>query len=90
MITCSALRRSYRDLLRRRADGVEFVHLAGSRDTIARRQAHRPGHFMPASLLASQYAVLEPLQPDEPGVTLDVDRPVDELVETWSARRQVR
>ena len=90
VITCSALRRSYRDLLRRRADGVEFVHLAGSRDTIARRQAHRPGHFMPASLLASQYAVLEPLQPDAPGVTLDVDRPVAELVKTWAARRQVR
>jgi gluconokinase len=79
--SCSALRRAYRDRLRSHADGVHFLHLAGSRELVARRQADRPGHFMPASLLASQYAALEPLQPDEPGLTLAVDRSVDELIE---------
>jgi carbohydrate kinase (thermoresistant glucokinase family) len=58
VITCSALRRTYRDRLR--SDGVVFVHLTGSRDQLARRLAARPGHFMPPSLLESQVATLEP------------------------------
>ena len=61
VMSCSALKRKYRDQLRHHAPGVEFVHLDGSREVIARRQASRPGHFMPASLLASQFATLEPL-----------------------------
>ena len=48
---------------------------------IAHRQASRPGHFMPASLLASQFATLEPLEPDERGVVIDVDQSVDAIVE---------
>jgi len=78
--SCSALRRSYRDVLREAAPEQVFVHLAGDREVIARRVAGRPGHFMPAALVDSQFATLEPLDPDERGVTLDVDQPIDALV----------
>jgi gluconokinase len=80
VIGCSALKRWYRDLLREAAPGLFFVHLAGTPEVIARRVAGRPGHFMPASLVKSQFATLEPLGPDERGLTLDLDLPVDELV----------
>src|ERR1700710_405661 len=75
--SCSALKRKYRDQLRQHAPSTEFVHLHGSREVIARRQASRPGHFMPASLLDSQFAILEPLAPDERGLVVDVDQSVD-------------
>lgn len=83
--SCSALKRKYRDQLRRRCADLEFVHLAGARQVIANRQAARSGHFMPTSLLASQFATLEPLGPDERGVTIDVDQSVDSVVETYLA-----
>ena len=83
VMSCSALKRSYRDRLRHHARGVEFLHLAGSREVIARRQASRPGHFMPASLLTSQFATLEPLEPDEGGTVVDVGRGVDDIVEQY-------
>jgi gluconokinase len=83
VMSCSALKRTYRDQLRRHARGVSFVHLDGSPEVIARRQAGRPGHFMPASLLASQFATLEPLQPDEHGLVLDVDQSVDAIVQEY-------
>ena len=83
VISCSALKRSYRDQLRRHAPAVAFLHLQGDRDVIARRQASRPGHFMPASLLASQFATLEPLAADERGVTIDVDQAVDAIVQQY-------
>ena len=67
-MSCSALKRKYRDQLRQHCADVEFLHLSGGREVIDRRQASRPGHFMPASLLASQFETLEPLQPDEHGV----------------------
>jgi gluconokinase len=63
VITCSALRRTYRDRLR--DDGVIFVHLTGSRDQLTRRLAARPDHFMPPTLLESQIATLEPPAADE-------------------------
>lgn len=78
--SCSALRRSYRDVLRLHAPGIDLVHLDGAREVIARRQASRPGHFMPASLLDSQFATLEPLGDDEHGTVLDVDASPDALV----------
>lgn len=78
--TCSALKRSYRDLLRHACPGVPFIHLTGSRDLIVARVSGREGHFMPASLVDSQFETLEPLGPDEPGTTLDVAAPVSELV----------
>ena len=83
--SCSALRRSYRDVLREAAPEQVFVHLAGDREVIARRVAGRPGHFMPAALVDSQFATLEPLDPDERGVTLDVDQPIDALVDACVA-----
>jgi gluconokinase len=79
--SCSALKREYRDILRERAPTVYFVHLHGDRETVRRRVAGRAGHFMPESLVDSQFEALEPLGPDESGVVLDLDTPVDELVE---------
>ncbi|MBW4721318.1 gluconokinase [Saccharothrix sp. SC076] len=81
VVTCSALKRVFRDGLRAAAPGVRFVHLAGDPEVVRRRVARRSGHFMPASLVDSQYADLEPLGPDEPGVVLDLDQPVPALVE---------
>ncbi|GAB3659971.1 gluconokinase [Nocardioides korecus] len=83
VMSCSALKRAYRDQLRAHAPRCEFLHLAGSPEVIARRQASRPGHFMPPSLLASQFATLEPLDPDELGLVVDVDQPVDAIVQTY-------
>lgn len=82
VVTCSALRRSYRDLLRSAAARVWFLHLDGERALIAARIAARTGHFMPPALLDSQFADLEPLDPDEPGLAVDVAEPPEEIVET--------
>ena len=71
----SALKRSYRDLLRAGHPDVRFVCLVGSHELLLSRLTSRTGHFMPASLLDSQLATFEPLQPDEPGVTIDVSAP---------------
>jgi gluconokinase len=80
IVTCSALKRSYRDVLR--GPGVTFVHLAGSMDLIADLLAKRHQHFMPASLLDSQFATLEPLGDDEEGIIVGVDqKPTDEVQE---------
>jgi gluconokinase len=81
VITCSALKRSYRDLVRAGASCVTFVHLHGSREVITARVAGRPGHFMPASLVDSQLDTLEPLQDDETGLRLDLGAPVVQIVE---------
>jgi gluconokinase len=70
IITCSALKKSYRDALR--SECVVFVYLAGTREQIARRLAARHGHYMPASLLDSQFAALEPPTPDENSITVEV------------------
>lgn len=85
VMSCSALKRKYRDQLRRRCPEVIFLHLAGSPEVIGKRQASRPGHFMPASLLASQFETLEPLQADERGVVIDVDQDIDSIVEAYLA-----
>ncbi|MGW4379011.1 gluconokinase [Kitasatospora sp. NPDC004531] len=81
VVTCSALKRSYRDILRDACPEAFFLHLTGSHDLVGDRIAHRTGHFMPPSLLDSQYATLEPLQADESGAVLDVDADPDTLVE---------
>jgi gluconokinase len=65
VVSCSALKRAYRDVLRSGAPHVRFVFLRGSRETIAARLTRRRGHFMPASLLDSQFATLEEPAPDE-------------------------
>jgi gluconokinase len=80
VVTCSALRRAYRDRLRAAAPRAFFVHVVARPDVLRERVAHRTGHFMPAGLVTSQLAVLEPLDADEQGVTVDGERPVAELV----------
>lgn len=83
---CSALKRKYRDQLRRHCPEVTFLHMVGTREVIARRQASRPGHFMPPALLDSQFKTLEPLEPDEAGMAVAVDQPVDTIVEEYAGR----
>ena len=73
VITCSALRRAYRDILRTADARVRFLHLSGSTELLAARIGARTDHFMPPSLLTSQLDALEPLTPDEDGVVVDVD-----------------
>jgi gluconokinase len=75
LVTCSALKRSYREVINRRGSGVVFVFLAGSKATIAPRLAARQAHFMPSSLLDSQYADLEDPGPHEPHIRVDVGPP---------------
>lgn len=88
VVTCSALKRPYRDLLRSAPAEVCFLHLAGARDVIAARLAGRTDHFMPPGLLDSQFADLEPLAPDEPGVVVDVTGSPEEIVDTACRRIQ--
>ena len=86
VVACSALRRSYRDILRAGAGGdVAFAHLHGDRDLLARRIAARADHFMPPALLDSQLATLEPLGADETAVVVDVDRTPDRAVDVVAA-----
>jgi gluconokinase len=81
IIGCSALRRAYRDRIRSGAGGeVTFIHLAGDRDLIASRMASRSGHYMPLSLLDSQFATLERPGPDE-AIEVTIDQPMDAIVE---------
>ncbi|MBB4853227.1 gluconokinase [Mycobacteroides chelonae] len=80
VITCSALKRSYRDVLRAGCPDAFFLHLSGDRTLVGDRMSHRAGHFMPTSLLESQFEILEPLGSDENGVVLDVGSGPDELV----------
>lgn len=85
VMSCSALKRAYRDRLRSHSPGVEFLHLTGSPELIASRQAGRSGHFMPSALVKSQFDTLEPLAHDEQGRALDVASSVDGIVETFVA-----
>ncbi|MEU0793182.1 gluconokinase [Amycolatopsis sp. NPDC005961] len=78
VVTSSALKRRYRDVLRT-GGKVWFAHLNGDHDTLAERMKSRSGHFMPVSLLDSQLADLEPLEPDEPGAVFDIRETPDEI-----------
>ncbi|MCP8614203.1 gluconokinase [Bifidobacterium asteroides] len=80
VVSCSALKRAYRDILRNDVP-VLFVHLSGSLQLIADRLAKRTGHYMPASLLPSQFADLEPLEADETGSTVSIDGTADEVAD---------
>lgn len=71
VLACSALKRRYRDVLRTGSDQLAFLHLAGDPAVVTDRVGQRKHHYMPASLVESQYADLEPLEPDERGVTED-------------------
>jgi gluconokinase len=86
VVSCSGLRRAYRDLLREGRPEVRLVFLAGSRDLIGRRLLARQGHFMKASMLDSQFADLEPPEPDEGVLTVPVDATPSEVVDQVIAR----
>lgn len=78
-LACSALRRPYRDILREGAPDTVFVHLAGTAGTILERMNSRE-HFMPTSLLDSQFDTLEALEPDERGILVDIDQPLELII----------
>jgi len=81
VVSCSALKRSYRDLLRSAGDDtVRFVYLAGSRALLAERMAQRREHFMPPSLLESQLAILEEPGPDERAWVCDIRETPEAIV----------
>ena len=81
VITCSALKRRYRALIDRRGQGVEFVYLHGSRELVAERLATRQGHFMPSSLLASQFDALEEPGADEPVIRVEIGATPDAIAD---------
>ncbi len=80
IIACSALKRAYRDVLVHGRDDVRIVYLKGPRELIARRLAARRDHFMPASLLDSQFTTLEEPTRDEPVVAIDIAAGIDAIV----------
>lgn len=88
VLSCSALKRRYRDLLREADPALRFAHLSGPRDLIAQRMRARVDHYMPPSLLDSQMRDLEPLQADEAGIVLDIGVAPQELVARILASQQ--
>jgi carbohydrate kinase (thermoresistant glucokinase family) len=86
VIACSALKRAYRDAILAEEPTTRFVDLEGSREMLDARLSDRLGHFMPASLLDSQLATLEPLGQDEPGIRVTIDQSPDEVVDEARAR----
>lgn len=81
IVACSSLRRSYREIIRAGATDLRFVYLRGSFQLIEQRLATRQGHYMPVSLLSSQFATLEEPAADEPALTLDTGESSGALVE---------
>jgi gluconokinase len=94
VVTCSALKRSYRDLLRDGHPSVWFAHVTVDAERIRERVEHRTGHYMPSSLLDSQLAALQPLERDEPGAEISgsdaVDVVVEKVLAALRAERDVR
>jgi carbohydrate kinase (thermoresistant glucokinase family) len=86
VISCSALKRSYRDILRADAPELRFVFLKGRRELVAERLAARKGHFMPPSLLESQFTTLEEPLPDEDAWVCDIDQSPQDLIAALVAR----
>jgi gluconokinase len=80
VVACSALKRTYRDVLLRGRDDVRVVFLNGTQKLIADRLAARKGHFMPPGLLDSQFKTLQPPDPDENAIDVSIDAPVDTIV----------
>ena len=81
VIACSALKRRYRDAIRAKAPDTIFLHLDGSLDVLCARLEGRSGHFMPANLLASQLAALEPMEGDESAVVIDIAGTMTEILQ---------
>ncbi len=86
VIACSALKRAYRDRLRAAVPGMRILHLSGEPAMIAARQAARENHFMPASLMASQFATLEPPGPDEAALVLDITAQPETIIAATAAQ----
>lgn len=81
VIACSALKRSYRDLIRSTAGAeIVFLYLRGQRETLLRRMNHREGHFMPPALLDSQLAILEEPEADEAHRVADIELPPETII----------
>jgi len=87
IVGCSALKRAYRDFITERAGApVLFIYLDGSRELISRRMRERSGHFMPTSLLDSQFATLEVPGKDENAIAIAIDAPLDRIVADITAK----
>lgn len=86
VMTCSALKRSYRDVLRAAASDVQFVFLEGDRALVAERLSGRRGHFMPPALLESQFATLEEPVPEEGAWVCDITDAPQNIVSALVAR----
>lgn len=80
VVSCSALKRAYRDLLRASAPGLRFVYLQGAPELLFERMHERTGHYMPASLLQSQLDTLEPPGADEEPITIDIAQAPDDIL----------
>jgi carbohydrate kinase (thermoresistant glucokinase family) len=81
VVTCSALKRAYRDIIVGDRPDVGLVHLRGSRELIGRRMAARKGHFMPTALLDNQFATLQEPSPEERAIVVDVGGAPAEIVD---------
>jgi gluconokinase len=90
VVTCSALKRAYRDILIDGRQGVSLVYLEGSHALIAQRMAARHGHFMPSALLESQLATLEPPGADERPITVSVDAAPAAIIATIVRQLEAR
>jgi gluconokinase len=86
VVACSALKRTYRDVLLRDRDDVRFVFLNGTQQLIAHRLSLRKDHFMPPGLLDSQFRTLEPPGADENAIDVSIDAPVDAIVDNIVGR----
>ena len=86
VVSCSALKRSYRDLLRKADPDLRFIHLTGDRPLLAERLAQRRGHFMPATMLDSQLDTLEPPSRDEHALVCDVAQSPEAIVDALVSR----
>ena len=83
VVACSALKRAYRDRLRSAAPTMRVLCLVGSEDVLRQRLETREGHFMKADLLASQLATLEVPEPDEGATVIDIDQPIDAIIDRF-------
>jgi carbohydrate kinase (thermoresistant glucokinase family) len=88
VVSCSALKRRYRDVLRASCPDLRFVHLHGSAALLHQRMSARTGHYMPPSLLDSQLATLEPPAADEGAISVDISPSPDQVAATVLARLQ--
>lgn len=90
VISCSALKREYRDVLRTARTPVCFVHLTVDQEQVLERVARRADHYMPPELVQSQFDALEPLSDDEAGTTLSGNAPIDQILTEITERLRLR